>query len=220
LVLTFINIYFLQVSVGVGGRDGAHALGVCLDDEVGREGGGEGITTGGRCICPSLFILTLFLPPSLPPSLPPFRLRDYFDSALQALDPVERDVVRMLKGLDDGVRRTPTQVARMLEIKTKEVRLFSSLLPPSLLPSFPPLSSFVILDAEVPSLIPSPPSLPPSLPSLQLRQIEASALAKLQQALRPTLEDVLACARAADDRDRQGLYTAPFQGRDPVRFSS
>ncbi|KAM3572188.1 hypothetical protein VYU27_005814 [Nannochloropsis oceanica] len=101
------------------------------------------------------------------------RLRGYIDDALHALDPVERDILRMLKGLDDGMRRTPAQVARLLEIKTKEVR-----------------------------------------------QIEASALAKLQQALAPDMEDVLSCARAADDRDRQGLYTAPFQGRDPVRFSS
>lgn len=40
---------------------------------------------------------------------------------MQQLEPTERDVIRMTKGLDDGVRRKPYQVAKMLELRMPEV---------------------------------------------------------------------------------------------------
>lgn len=51
------------------------------------------------------------------------QLRSHVDWALQQLDPTERDIIRMTKGLDDGVRRKPRQVARMLELRTTQVRV-------------------------------------------------------------------------------------------------
>ena len=118
----------------------------------------------------------------------------------------------MTKGLDDGVRRSPLQVAKMLEIKTKEVSP-----PPTHPPTHPPTRS---TDDQYTHPSTHPPIHPPTHPPTQVRQLETVALAKLQRALEPYMDDVLACARSADDRDRQGLYTAPFLGRDPVRYNS
>lgn len=48
------------------------------------------------------------------------KLRGYMEWAMSKLDPIERDVLRLTKGLDDGVRRSRRMVAKMLEMRSSQ----------------------------------------------------------------------------------------------------